>query len=101
MDDLPEKLRALYVAYGTNYVQAAADTIESLRQRLADKHRLFMCASENYDRLAEQLAECERERDELVAAMKDAYPYEKHLADGCDCPWCKALAKVGSDKGGV
>lgn len=55
MDDLPEKLRALYVAYGINYVQAAADTIESLRR---------------------QLAECERERDEWKVEFKAAYKRE-------------------------
>lgn len=35
--------------------------IEELERQLADKHQLFMCASANYDRLAEQLAECQRE----------------------------------------
>ena len=33
MNDLPKRLRRLYVQDGTNYVQEAADEIERLRER--------------------------------------------------------------------
>ena len=41
-DDLCARLRELYVQHGTNYVQAAAEAIESLREQVAAKDKALL-----------------------------------------------------------
>lgn len=96
--------------------EALHQTNNILRQQLADKHQLFMCASANYDRLAEhlvfandQITELQRERDELVEALKQFA--ECDLNDG-NCASLEVatrrirslaqatLEKLGADKTG-
>jgi Fe-S cluster assembly scaffold protein SufB len=56
MTDITERLRSIYVAEGTNYVQEAADLIDKLRAEL-DR------AKEHH---AAELADITAERDQLV-----------------------------------
>jgi len=65
MTDITERLRRLYVQHGTDYVQEAADEIESLRAELARK-------DEFYTRLAEVHEGAMKmwESDERECAMK-------------------------------
>jgi chromosome segregation ATPase len=56
--DLVERLRRQYREQGTNYVQEAADVIESLRVKILD--------------LRDATAELERERDALRNGLEDA-----------------------------
>lgn len=108
MDDLPEKLRALYVAYGTDYVQTAANEIESLRQRLAEceRERVFQANAHKMaqDALLEQgqqLATVTKERDELVEVVSKAVKLNSFREFNDHIPAMKAaLAKLGADKTG-
>ena len=95
--------------------EALQQTNNILREQLADKHQLFMCASGSYDRIVEQLAKLEKdfnacraaldktveqlatvtaERDELVEALE-------RIASSRVVDIAKAaLAKLGADKTG-
>ena len=97
MTDITERLRRLYVQHGTDYVQAAADEIERLRDaltrrsglytRLAEVHEGAMkmwesdereCAMKAYEMAAELKGlreEVERLRAELAACREDAERY--------------------------
>ena len=58
-DELVKRLREMYVANGTNYVQAAADLIE----RISEENTKLKIELEY---LHKQLSECEREQEIAV-----------------------------------
>ena len=74
MSDLTDRLRGLYVANGTNYVQEAADEIDRLRETQAKfgqvQHDLFMqidALQQERDALREKLTLAESVRSAQVA----------------------------------
>ena len=94
---------------GTKEHHKARDLIESLRAELEavkkERDRLIQsdcstCAGRDIGKLAIQLAECEQERDELVAAAKNLIRVKgRHNTEQAYRTLETAIAKLGADKG--
>lgn len=48
----------------------------------------------SWESIQSQLAEVTRQRDSLLSALLDEFPYEKHKEVCCDCSTCVAIANV-------
>ena len=76
------------------------DIVDTIADKLLEDHMQLMMAENNS--LREQLAACEKERDELVAALNNIAEYEHPF---CTTPQdlqeiaTAALAKLDADKG--
>ncbi len=90
-EELIDRLRAMYVANGTNYVQAAADKLEAQAERIkfleADRNlekKMRKDADEYADTLRAQLAEIENVEPVIWAISHDGVtPYSLwHDGDG-------------------
>ena len=100
MNALIEHLRAMYVANGTNYVQAAADKLEAQAERIKELELLVKVKNKPICDYQELIAERDALRAQLAAidATEPVCLIPDYELDYMQTNACGAVYKIGSDE---